>query len=240
MDSCPARCNSNWKCSLIMATIDEIQGAIAAVVEQDQDTAKITVGDYALRLNYINRRERKWAEVGKWRLLYKEYNTLTSTATGNLEVTMPEDFRIEAGFPIVDGTEQPVVMQTQKGQKSASDYYVTIGGNPQGNYTMKVYPGTNVALNSGVSIFVSYYSYPTSLASPADKISCPNPEYIITGVVGDIWESREDARFQLKKDEADVILKDMLEFEMTPTEASDNDHVKTVEETRYHFRWGRD
>jgi len=223
-----------------MATLDDIQSAVAAIVDQDQNTSNIDSDDYSLRLNYINHRERKWAEVGKWRLLYKEFNTLTSTATGNLTVTLPEDFRIEAGFPIIGGTEHPIVVGTQKGQKDASDNYVVMGGNSNSGYSMTIHSGTNAALSSGASIFVNYYSFPTSLASPTNVITCPNPEYIITGTVADIWEAREDARFQLKKDEADVILKDMLEFEMTPSEGADNDRVKSVDETRHHFRWGRD
>jgi hypothetical protein len=55
-----------------------------------------------------------------------------------------------------------------------------------------------------------------------------------------VWEAREDARFQIKKGEADVILKDMLEFEMTHSEASDDDRIKPYEQTRYNFKWGRD
>jgi hypothetical protein len=106
---------------------------------------------------------------------------------------------------------------------------------------MVVNPGTTSGhLESGASIYVPYYAYPASLASPANQVSCPNPDYLVQGVIGDIWEAREDARFQQAKAEADMILKNMLEKEFTPNEASANDRVKTVEQTRYGFRLGRD
>jgi len=47
-------------------TVDDVQSRVAAVVDQDEDTENISSTDYSLRLKYINRRERKWAEVGKW------------------------------------------------------------------------------------------------------------------------------------------------------------------------------
>jgi hypothetical protein len=226
-------------------TVDDIQASVAAVVDQDEDTSNISSDDYSLRLDFINQRERKWSEVGRWRALYKEYSTLTSTSSGNVTVALPADFRVEAGFPQAYSNgamrEFSVVKGTQKEQYASTDDYVSIQGNPHSGYYMVFRPGVSgYQLGSGASIYLSYYSVPTSLASPADTITCPNPDYIITGVISDVWEAREDARFQIKKGEADVILKDMLEFEMTHSEASDDDRIKPYEQTRYNFKWGRD
>lgn len=227
-------------------TVDDIQARVAGVVDQDQDTSNISSSDYALRLNYINRRERVWAEVASWQCLYKEYNTLTSTISGNTSVSLPADFRKLASFPVItyDGVstkEFPEIRGQEENQYTpTSDKYIKILGNPNAGYTMKVNPGvTSGQLASGASIYIPFYSFPTSLASPANSVTCPNPDYLIQGVVADIWEAREDARFQQAKVEANLILQNMLEKEFTHNEASAYDRVKTYEETRYAFRIGK-
>lgn len=222
-------------------TVDNIQGKVAAVVDQDQDTSNISADDYALRLTFINNREREWAEAGRWPSLYKEFITNTSTATGNVTVSLPGDFRVEAGFPrAYDGSteyEYSVIEPQREKQYSSTDKYVKKYGNENTGHTM-VFNSAGFA--SGSTIFVPYFSYPSSHASPANVIYCPNPEYISTGVIADVWEAGEDARFQIKKSEADQILENMLEFGMTPSEGSADDRVKVVEQTRHDFKWGRD
>ena len=76
-----------------MATVDEIQSGIAGTIDLDPEVSHISAEDYALRLKYINRRERAWSEIGKWQCLIKEYNTLTSTNSGNCSISLPVDFR---------------------------------------------------------------------------------------------------------------------------------------------------
>lgn len=226
-------------------TVDTVQSRIAGVVDQDQDTTNISAADYALRLNYINRRERMWAEAGKWSALTKEFNSLTSTATGNTSVTLPDDFRSLAIYPTItyDGTNtedfQEIRAQEENRFDPAVSKYVKISGNPNSGYSMVVNPGVaSRQLASGASIKVVYFSIPTSLASPANVVTCPNPDYIVQGVIADVWEAQEDARFQAAKVEANLILQNMLEFEFTPSEAAYNRQVKTMEQ-RISFRWGR-
>ena len=227
-------------------TVDDLQSRVAGVVDQDQDTTNLSTDDYALRLNYINRRERAWADIYDWQCLYKEYNTKTSTSSGNTSISLPADFRKLASFPAItyDGVTTAnfsEIRGQEEGQYNpVSSQYVKILGNPNSGYTMKVNPGTtDRQLISGASIYVSYYCNPASLASPTNVVTCPNPEYLIQGVVADIWEAREDARFQQAKVEANAILKNMLEREVTPTEAAAHSRVKTAEEIRG-FRLGRD
>ncbi len=221
-------------------------GRVAAMVDQNEVTSDLSSDDYSLRLNYLNRRERMWSEVGDWQCLYKEYNTLTSTNSGNTSIALPSDFRKLASYPKItaDGVSSYLFSEVrgqEEGQyDQVNDHYVKILGNPNSSYYMKVNAGTSDGqLASGASIYISYYAYPASLASPTNVVTCPNPDYLIQGVVADIWEAREDARFQQAKVEAEIILKNMLEKEFTPTEAAAHDRVKTVEETKYAFRWGK-
>lgn len=227
-----------------MPTVDDIQAAVAGVVDLDQDTANIADSDYSLRLNYINNRERKWAESGRFRVLYKEYFTNTSTATSNVTVSLPTNFRVEAGFPtaIISGTEYQlsIIRSQEKAQYNSSDRYSTIAGNNQTGFSLVIHPGTSSGqLASGSTIQIPYYATPSSLASPANTVLCPNPQYLIEGVIADVWRAREDARFQINESTANQILANMLEFETTPSEAAADDRVRTVEQTRYNFRWGK-
>lgn len=227
-------------------TVDNVQSRIAGVVDQDQDTSNISTADYSLRLNYINRRERMWAETGKWDALTKEYNTLTSTISGNTSISLPADFRSLAIFPNItfDGanTKQFTEIRSQEegNFNPGSDRYVKILGNPNAGYTMVVNSSnSNRQLVSGASIKALYFSVPVSLASPANVVTCPNPEYLVQGVIADVWEAQEDARFQAAKVEANLILQNMLEFEFTPSEAAYNRQVKTIDTRAYNFRWGK-
>lgn len=228
-----------------MATVDDIQSRIAGTVDLDSNTSNISADDYALRLNYINRRERAWSEIGKWQCLIKEYNTLTSTNSGNCSISLPPDFRSLSVYPEItyDGsnTNKFIEIRPQEEERfdQVSSQYVKIVGNPYSGYTMVVNPATSSKqLASGASIKVLYFSTPASLASPADVVTCPNPEYLIEGVIADIWEAQEDARFQAAKAQANITLSNMLEFEFTPSEAAYNRGVKTSEQ-RYGFKWGK-
>lgn len=227
-------------------TVDEIQARIAAILDQNQDTADISSDDYALRLNYINRREQKWGEVGKWQCLLKEYNTLTSTSSGNTSIAMPTDFRSLAGFPKItfDGSttqEFTAIRPQEEGQfDPASARYVKMMGNKASGFTMVVNSAnSDRQLVSGASIKVLYFSSPASLASPADTVTCPNPDYLVQGVIADVWEARGDARFQQADVKANQILQNMIEFEVTPTEADYSTLVQTIDTRKFGYRWGR-
>jgi len=226
-------------------TVDNVQSRVAAVVDQDEDTDNISTSDYSLRLEYINRRERTWSETGKWQALYSEYNSIASTSTGNASVALPSNFRMLASRPKItyDGTTT-VTFPEIRGQEestftASADRYVKIMGNDASGRSMFVnstLSGNN--MNSGASILVPYFSSPSSLASPTNTVICPNPNYLVQGVIADVWEAREDARFQQAQVQANLILQNMLEFESTPSEAAYNDRVRSVDQAKHGFRWG--
>lgn len=223
-------------------TVDNIMGRIAAIVDQDPDTSNISTGDYALRLRYMNMALMDWSETWNWQTLFREYNVLASTSSANASVVLPSNFRKSAGPALIahDGANTDVFPETQ--QQNARDYpdnhkRVAILGNPADGYVLRVY---GVDMVSGASIKFPFYVSPTSLATSSDVPMIPNPNYLIKKTIGYLWESREDSRFQLMLAEADQILQNMIEYEnMFPVDA-DYGRVKTVEETQYKFRLGRD
>lgn len=222
-------------------SVDEIQGHVASLVDQDSDTSAISTDDYALRLNYINRALKEWSEISDWQTLYKEFNSLVSTSAGNASIVLPNDFRKLASFPRIGnvGTADDAFVETlpqEDGQYGESDHRVWVLGNPRSGYILRVF---GASLVSGASVKVPYYASPQSLASPANIAEIPNPEYLVQKTVAYLWEGREDPRFPQAKAEAERILQNMIEHENVFGRAANYDTVKTVE-MRTDFRIGRD
>lgn len=222
-----------------MANVTDLQARIASIV--DQDDAPTAGGDtWDLRLKYLGRAQNKWAEAYDWSAAYKEVNTLTSQATSNTSITMPSDYRKLAGEPKVatSGTDEtcyPQVDPKRREQYGGSDEYCYELGNPSDGYTIVLHPGS---LISGASVFYNYYAHAGTLASPANVSMCPDPEYLVTEAVAQLWEAREDPRYPEMKSEADRRLAQMIENENTPGVGFDN-KATMPETTKHGFRWGK-
>lgn len=222
-------------------TLDDIQSKVAAVLDQNEDTADISSADYSLRRTYINMAQREWAETYDWRSLYRESNLSVSTSTGNASVALPADFRKLAQMPRItyDGvtTENfPEIRPQDKHMYNSTDLYVYVLGDQNTGHIMFVNAGT---LSSGASISLPYYRSPASLVSPANVAMCPNPEYLVQRTLAYIWESQADERFPQAKQEADKILQNMLGYEQTYGEGY-KDRVWTTERKDFNsFRWGK-
>jgi len=226
-------------------TLDAIQSNIAALIDQDENTANLSSTDYSLRLNYINRALMEWGDIAAeygHRSVFKEYNMLVSTSTGNASIALPQDFRRQAANPNITyngvTTKQFTYVEPEEDKQfDATEERVWLMGNPNSGYVLRVFGTT---LSSGASVNVPYYASPQSLASPANIAEIPNPEYLTQKAVSYLWEAREDSRFPLAKAEAGRILANMLEFESIHTQGDSNYRVKTTDETRHQFSWGED
>jgi len=220
--------------------VDSIQSRIASIVDQDENTASIDATDYSLRLTYINKALLEYSEIQDWQVLFKEHNSLISTSVGNASVVLPNDFRKLASFPRItfDGisTEEYPEVLPQEDRYEDSEKRVWILGNPNSGYILRIFGST---LASGASVKVPYFASPISLVSPANIPDIPNTDYLVQRTVSLIWESREDPRFPQAKAEAERILRNMMERENTYNRASDYFRVKTWDESKYGFRWGK-
>jgi len=220
--------------------LNDIIVKVSAIVSQTLDVVN-TSDEYSLWKLYINMAQREWAETYDWQSLYREYNTLTTTAgtdANGTTIALPSDFRKLAGFPkiMADGetTNEYGQIDPQKKEMMASDeHYCYILNNGSSNYLF-----ANGTIVSGASIFISYWKSPASLVSPADVVDCPNPDYLVQRTIAYIWESREDSRFPEAKAEADKILARLLENENTQGYAYDQT-ILTPEKKSFSFRIGR-
>lgn len=164
-----------------------------------------------------------------------------STSTGNASVLLPTDFRKSASPPrvMVDTTsyEFLITRPQESSMYLDTDRRSTFIGNYQDGYVLRIFGAT---LASGASIKVPYYASAQSLVSPINVSMCPNPDYLIKRTIAYLWEAREDPRFPGMKNEAETVLRNMLEQENVFPEGSAYDRVKTTDEARYGFRMGKD
>ena len=223
-------------------TLNNVISKISAIVSQETSVTD-TSDEYSLWKSYVNMAQKEWSETYDWQVLYKEYNTLTTTegtSAQSATISLPADFRKLAGFPrIVHSSEtddEYAQIDPQKKTMMASDSHYCFILNSSGSNYLIVSPGT---LMSGASVYVPYWRSPASLVSPADTVDCPNPDYLVQRVIAMIWESREDARFPQAKVEAEKILSRLLENENTQGYAYDQ-RITTPEQRNYNFRIGRD
>lgn len=221
-----------------MATVENIQSEIASIIDGDNVLANINSTDYSLRLTYMNMALREWQEAYDWQSLYKEYNTLSSQASGNASVVLPQDFRKLASYPVIANDVlssglYPETRPQEAGRYSSTQQRVEILGNYRDNYVMRIY-GTN--LISGASIKIPYYASAGSLVS-GSVVPIPNPDYLTKRTLAYIFEANEDARFPQAKLDAERILGSLIDYENVFSEASDSDRVKSVDE-RHGFRMG--
>lgn len=219
-------------------TLNDILLKVAAVVSQAVEVDD-TTDEYALWRTYANMAQNEWAELYEWPQLYREYNTQTSTASGNVTIAMPANYRKLASYPKItsDGVntyEFSKIEPTKRGQYLDTDRYVyELSTNSQTYLVVNPSP-----LVSGASIMIPYWRSIASLASPSDQVECQNADYLTQRIIGYIWEAREDSRFPQAKAEAQRILSNLLEFENSKGEA-DSNTIQTIEEAKFNFRIGR-
>jgi hypothetical protein len=213
-------------------TVSDIQERVAALVDQESSAPTAGGDDWNLRLTYINRAQREWSETAPWSCLYKEY---TAQTAGSATISLPSDFRKLAGYPQIAAEEYPEIRPQEKEQHLSTDEFCYVLGDEGSGYSLIV----NTAKSSGASLMVPYLSTPAALVSPADSSPIPNPEYLVARTVAYLWEAREDERFPLAKTESDKILARMLELENDAFDQASYNQVKTVEQTKYNFRIGK-
>lgn len=216
-------------------TLEDIQRSIAALLDAEQTPPAPETEDWRLRRGLVNLVQRDWAETHDWAVLYKEVITHASSSTGYATIPLPADFRKLAGYPQFNGTEYSEISPRERERYTSTDEFIYILGTP-GSYKMIVHPASLV---SGASIYYSYYSSPASLVSTADVSPVPDPNYLVQATLAKLWLIDEDPRVQIAQAEASRILERMLVAENTRGEAY-WDRIKTIDETRRNFAWGRD
>lgn len=218
-----------------MDTLNDLQIRLASLIDRKPSAPAQGADDWNLRTNYFNIAQNEYVNAYPWKGLRYEYNSFTSTATGNNTISMPTDYRRIAGFVRAEGRQYPQIKPDERELYSVNDEYFYETGNPYSGYSLVINPSP---LSSGASICVPYYSKGQSLASPADISVCPQPDFLVWRAAQLVWEGRDDARYIEAKTNADEIIVNMLEYEQV-LGISYDDRIKTREELKG-FRIGRD
>lgn len=226
--------------------VTEIQSRIASLVDQTVDTPTAGGAEWNLRLKYVNRAIEEWGQAFDWESLRRTYWP-SVTGVSQASISLPTDFRKMAGFPryhsggVSGGEEWNEVKPEEIGLYVSSDKYFYVLGNRAEGHTMVWNPGT---MTSGASLVISYYSFATSLSSPANTIVMADPEFIVHRVAAYIFESRSDARFQETETKARETLLQMIENDQVAKYASygagTDKNVQTDDRLFHSFRIGRD
>lgn len=225
-------------------TVDEIQNRIASFIDQSASAPTDTTDEYAWRLKLMNRAYEEWSTAYEWEVLRKE-KFLTITGVSQASLALPGDFQkmamrpVNYSFGVANGQEWPEIrpedrMQYRDSSDNSNQFFYLLGY--KGNHHMIWNPGT---LASGASVLIGYFSYPTSLASPADVTLVPEPEFLVERTISHILEVRSDPRYQQYEAKAREILLQMIDNEKNKG-LSLNDFVQTNEQKYYGFRIGRD
>lgn len=229
-----------------MIDVTELQKRIATLLDVSSSSPTEGGDDWNLRLKYMNMANAEWAQLYDWQVLYTEYNTRTSTVSGNTSISLPADFRKLASFPRISPSDSnsydyPEIRPQERSGRLNTDRFVYLLHGNTGS-TMVVNSGNlDGQLISGASIFVSYYSSGGSLVSGSDTSIIPDPNYLVQRTASLLWEATGDDRFPQAKAKAEQILQRMLQRENVFSEAAnDESRVRTIEETRNSYRIGRD
>ena len=197
--------------------------------------------EWNLRLKYINRAYEEWANAYEWEAL-RQTQYLSITGVSQASITLAGNFHKMAAYPlnysggVSGGEEWPEIQPNERKLYSDTDNYFYILGNRGAGHTMIWNPGT---LASGASIFIQYYSFPSSLASPADIPVISDPEFLVERAIAYVFESRSDARFQEIEAKAREKLLLAIDNENTKSKAYKNT-IETPERLYFSFRLGRD
>lgn len=215
-------------------TLNTILNDVAAFV--DQDTTLATGTELTVRVNLINQALTEWAEAYQWKQL-KYPSVLTFALSGTSVGLNPNFKKLMTGVydvSVSPNTLYEQITEADKFTKNSQDKYILVGGNKADGLYINFNPG----MASGMSLNYYYQSTPSSLATLADVSVCPSGEFLAKRTIATILQSRSDSRFPIIKAEADNLLANMIEEEVSQS-GGQNNRVPDVYRSN-NFRLGRD
>lgn len=222
-----------------LLTVTQLQQRIATEVDQRASTPTVGGNEWEFRLTLLNRAQDEWSMAHDWESLRKTFWPLITYAS-MASVSLPSNFKELAAPPIkydyVEGGRRwNLIKQEEQDQMLSTDEYALRIGNPMVGYTLL----WNPPLESGASVKLEYYSFPTSLASPNDYTEIEEPEFLVKRTAELIWRARNDVRAEQARYEARELLNMARENDNTQAWGID-DRVQTQTSINRNFRIGRD
>jgi hypothetical protein len=203
-------------------TLQQLEEAIHVLYENSTDYPTSGDDDWNVRLALINAWINRWENVDGtlWHELWG-VDTSRSVSYPTVDYLLPTDFKFPGGFIRLikpDGSfMQLKILPPEKAQlMDASEWYAIITGRP-GAYSLTINGLTDTTWN-GATIRVPYYKLATKLATSSNVTECPDPYYIVHGVVADLHSmNRYTDGYDLRLEQAETRLGQMqARNEMVP------------------------
>ncbi len=224
-------------------TVTQILTQIAATVNQEATAPTAGGSEWLLWLQFLNRAMDEWVNANDWEAT-KKYFYPSVSGMSAATVALPADFKKLAGEPILyngdisTGVSYPEIRDEQVGMYSTTDEYFHITGDSSNGQSLVFHPAT---MASGASLLIKYYSYPTSLASPAEKPILSDSQFLVDRTIAYVFEARSDPRFQIIEQKARERLLTMVEnanLDKFSSYAGPNPVITSNQ--KQGFRFGRD
>lgn len=190
-------------------TLQEVLQEIAAFINQDPTLPTGT--DLSMWISLVNHAQNEWALSYQWKQLRGTF--YPAVVDSQASVALPATFK-KLMSPLYDLTTNPPtkyyeISPSERFQHVNTDKYVFVMGNDVTGYSLNINP----VFASGASISADYQSFPSSLATYADVVTCPSGEYLVHRTIASILAARSDPRFPQMAQDADEILANLIEEE---------------------------
>lgn len=157
----------------------------------DLDASLPTGDELTVRTNYANLAVLEAGDVD----VFNELNTIYEVNLGSgYLATLPSNFRgfVTAPRQNVNGgyVEFPEITPAERFNKSATDNYCYITGNPATNYKVTF---NNLTANATISM--DFQRFPSGFATLTDICELPDDTYVVEKVKSYVLQSRTDERF---------------------------------------------
>lgn len=179
----------------------------------DLEASQPTDEELATRSNYAN--QAVWDASGAAQLpeFKREYLTSASTLA---TIPLPSNFREIQENPRIytnGGWEEWETIEVeQKYEKSSSERYCYVMGNPAEGYNLIF---NNIVASDQLSII--YQRYPSGLRTLTDVCELADPQYVTRKIESYVLFSRSDDRLQVAEQRAETRLSNMMAREMKGT-----------------------
>lgn len=195
-------------------------------------TAPETGGDeYLLWQSAFNQAQDDWYETDyNWETLRR--TSVTSLGQSGTTLSLPVDFTKLDGFPKFGGTEYSEVRVEENGRFLSTDKYVNVD---LSNLVMSVHP----AQASNVTAEIRYWARPTSMTTPTATSPCPSDNYLVYSAASKLLFQQENPKYRELKDQADLLLAQMIGKEVNKGEQQDTS-IKNTLVTKHNFVLGVD
>jgi len=188
-------------------TLRDVLDSVASFVNQDPTLATST--DLTSQVNLINQAQDEWGEADQWdelRVPLSPSFTVSGASMalpGNFKKLMSPVFDVSSGTPV----EYPEIDPSERFTKVSTDKYVYKLGNKVTGMSLQINP----VLASGASLNLYIQTYPSSMATLTDAVTCPSKQFLVQRTISKILGARSDPRFTIYKGESDDLLSNMIE-----------------------------